>query len=79
MASDDDLAYASAVALIERYRAGALSPVETTRVLLDRLDRLQPRLNAFCVVDRAGALSAVRQSEQRGDAKSPWGRSTACR
>ena len=40
MTSDDDLAYTSAVALIESYRAGALSPVETTRMLLDRLDRV---------------------------------------
>jgi aspartyl-tRNA(Asn)/glutamyl-tRNA(Gln) amidotransferase subunit A len=73
MTSDDDLAYASAVALIERYRAGDLSPVETTRVLLDRLDRLQPRLNAFCVVDRAGALAAARQSEERWRRGEPVG------
>jgi aspartyl-tRNA(Asn)/glutamyl-tRNA(Gln) amidotransferase subunit A len=73
MTSDDDLAYASAVSLIERYRDGALSPVETSRVLLDRLDRLQPRLNAFCVVDRSGALSAARQSEERWRRGAPVG------
>jgi aspartyl-tRNA(Asn)/glutamyl-tRNA(Gln) amidotransferase subunit A len=73
MTSDDDLAYTSAVALIELYRAGILSPVETTRALLDRLDRLQPGLNAFCVVDRAGALSAARQSEERWRRGEPLG------
>jgi aspartyl-tRNA(Asn)/glutamyl-tRNA(Gln) amidotransferase subunit A len=73
MTGDDDLAFASAVALIERYRAGALSPVEATQVLLDRLDRLQPRLNAFSIVDRAGALSAARQSEQRWRRGEPIG------
>ena len=73
MTEDDDLAYASAVALTERYRAGALSPVEATGVLLDRLDRLQPNLNAFSIVDRAGALSAARRSEDRWHRGEPLG------
>ena len=73
MASDQDLAYASAVSLIERYRARTLSPVEATRVLLDRLDRLQPKLNAFCIVDRAGALAAAHRSEERWRRGEPMG------
>jgi aspartyl-tRNA(Asn)/glutamyl-tRNA(Gln) amidotransferase subunit A len=73
MASDQDLAYASAVSLIERYRARSLSPVEAARVLLDRLDRLQPKLNAFCVVDRAGALAAAHRSEERWRRGEPVG------
>src|SRR5271169_1505594 len=73
MASDDDLAYTSAVALIERYRAGTLSPVETTRVLLDRIERLQPSLNAFCLVDRDGALASARHSEARWRSGEPVG------
>src|SRR5215831_3917329 len=65
MAREEDVAYASAVSLLELYRKRALSPVEMTRLLLDRLDALQPRLNAFCVVDRDGALAAARESEGR--------------
>ena len=65
MSADRDIAYASATALIELYRKRALSPVEVTRSLLDRLDALQPKINAFCVVDRDGALAAARQSEER--------------
>src|SRR5207253_49041 len=34
-------------------------------ILLDRLDALQPKINAFCIVDREGALAAARASEQR--------------
>ena len=73
MANDDDIAYASAISLIERYRSHALSPVEATHFLLGRLDRLQPSLNAFCTVDRAGAFAAARQSEERWQRGEPTG------
>ena len=71
MSAGHDIAYASAVSLLDLYRKKALSPVEVTRLLLDRLDRLQPKINAFCIVDRDGALAAARASErrwQRGEA-----------
>ena len=71
MAHESNVAYASAARLLSLYRERALSPVEVTRFLLDRVDILQPKINAFCVVDRDGALSAARQSEgrwQRGEA-----------
>ena len=71
MSADQDIAYASALSLLDLYRKKALSPVEVTRLLLDRLDRLQPKINAFCIVDRDGALAAARASErrwQRGEA-----------
>ncbi len=73
MAADDDLAYTSAVSLIERFCDRALSPVEAAELLLDRLDALQPRLNAFCVIDRDGALSAARTSEERWRRGEPTG------
>jgi aspartyl-tRNA(Asn)/glutamyl-tRNA(Gln) amidotransferase subunit A len=65
MSADQDVAYASAVSLLDLYRKKALSPVEVTRLLLDRLDVLQPRINAFCIVDHDGALTAARESERR--------------
>src|SRR6201987_3992750 len=65
MSADQDVAYASAVSLLELYRRRALSPVEVTRLLLDRLDALQPKINAFCIVDHDGALAAARESERR--------------
>src|SRR5947209_2606444 len=65
MASENDIAYASAVGLLDLYRRKALSPIEATRLILDRLAALQPKINAFCVVDRDGALAAARESERR--------------
>jgi aspartyl-tRNA(Asn)/glutamyl-tRNA(Gln) amidotransferase subunit A len=73
MASEEDVAYASAISLLELYRKRALSPVEVTRLLLERLDDLQPRLNAFCIIDRDGALAAARESEQRWQRGEPLG------
>ena len=75
MASDNEIAYASAVELLELYRSKALSPVEATGLILDRLDALQPKINAFCVVDRDGAMKAARASERRwlrGEAAGPF-------
>jgi aspartyl-tRNA(Asn)/glutamyl-tRNA(Gln) amidotransferase subunit A len=65
MSADRDIAYASAVLLLDLYRSRALSPVEVTRHLLDRIDALQPKINAFCIVDHDGALAAARESERR--------------
>ncbi|HQU88395.1 MAG TPA: Asp-tRNA(Asn)/Glu-tRNA(Gln) amidotransferase GatCAB subunit A, partial [Denitromonas sp.] len=38
-------------------RAGTLSSVELTTLFLDRIDALNPSLNAFITVDRDGALT----------------------
>jgi aspartyl-tRNA(Asn)/glutamyl-tRNA(Gln) amidotransferase subunit A len=65
MNADQDVAYASAASLLDLYDKRVLSPVEVTRSLLDRLDALQPKINAFCVIDRDGALAAARASEER--------------
>jgi len=61
----DDIAYQSAQELTAAYRAGKLSPVETAKAVFARLEALEPKLNAFCVVDRDGALEAACASEAR--------------
>ncbi len=65
MTSASEIAFASALDLVELYRNKALSPVEAAQALFARLDILQPSLNAFCVIDRDGALAAARASEAR--------------
>ena len=55
----------SAVDLLAQYRAKKLSPVEVTRSALARIDRLNPRFNAFRLVDEAAALASARASEAR--------------
>ena len=73
MAADDDIAWISAVSLLELYRGKAASPVEVTRALLDRLDRLQPKINAFCIVDRDGALARRPHPKRRWLSGDPAG------
>ncbi|WP_103380401.1 amidase [Pseudonocardia dioxanivorans] len=69
MSSTADL---SATDLLTAYRTGELSPVEATRDALERISRLDPHVNAFCLVDEAGALAAARESEER------WRRGAPC-
>jgi aspartyl-tRNA(Asn)/glutamyl-tRNA(Gln) amidotransferase subunit A len=68
------IAYLSAEELASAYRGGALSPVEATTTILERINRLNPRLHAFLHVDHEGALAAARESEARfreGTARGP--------
>src|SRR5690606_9491548 len=44
-------------------RAGALSPVELTRAYLARIDRFEPRINAFITVTAETALEQARALE----------------
>ena len=44
---DESVAYLSAGELIERYRGRELSPVEVARATFERIERLNPALNAF--------------------------------
>ncbi len=69
-----DPALMSAVELVQLYRTGKLSPVEATKAALDRIETLDPRFNAFCLVDREAALAAARASEERWRKDAPLGR-----
>ena len=51
------------VELGRRYRAGELSPVEATAAVLDRIERIDPDLNAFIEVHAEQALAAARAAE----------------
>lgn len=61
----DDIARLSAFELVDHYRQGVLSPVEATLACLQRIDDLNPALNAMNLVDADGALAAARASEER--------------
>src|SRR5690242_12905630 len=73
MTSASDIAFASALDLVELYRTKALSPVEATEALLARAEALQPKLNAFCIIDRDGAVAAARSAEHRWRDGEPLG------
>ena len=68
-----ELAYVPATELVRRYRAKELSPVEAAQAALARIAELNPKLNAFCLVDEAGALAAARASEARWMKAAPLG------
>jgi aspartyl-tRNA(Asn)/glutamyl-tRNA(Gln) amidotransferase subunit A len=60
---NDDLAWRSALDLAALIRDKQLSPVELTTTLLARIEALNPRLNAFCLVTQETARVAAREAE----------------
>jgi aspartyl-tRNA(Asn)/glutamyl-tRNA(Gln) amidotransferase subunit A len=60
-----DLTQCTATQLLGLYRSGEASPVEATQAVLQRISRLNPLLNAFCLVDEAAAMASAHQSEAR--------------
>jgi aspartyl-tRNA(Asn)/glutamyl-tRNA(Gln) amidotransferase subunit A len=60
-----DISDLNATELLRLYRRRALSPVEVARDALTRMERFQPRINAFVLMDAEGALAQARVSESR--------------
>jgi aspartyl-tRNA(Asn)/glutamyl-tRNA(Gln) amidotransferase subunit A len=71
--SAGDLAFTPATELVRLIRARKLSPVELTRAVLERIERLNPTLNAFCTVTADSALAAARRAEQAVMSGEPLG------
>ena len=68
-----ELADRSATGLLQLYRAKRASPVDVTRACLARIEAMNAKLNAFCVVDAERALLAARESETRWTLGAPEG------
>jgi aspartyl-tRNA(Asn)/glutamyl-tRNA(Gln) amidotransferase subunit A len=68
-----DICSLSATDLLQQYRAKALSPVEALRAVLARVDKLNPVLNCFNLVDEKAALASARASEARWQKGEPMG------
>ncbi len=73
MTTASHLADCSANELLQLYRTRRASPVEATQAVLQRIERHNPALNAFCLVDADSALASARQSEARWQAGAPCG------
>jgi aspartyl-tRNA(Asn)/glutamyl-tRNA(Gln) amidotransferase subunit A len=61
--SDNELAYASIEEVGKLFRKRKLSPVELTKLMLERIERLNPRLNAFITVTAEIALAQAKKAE----------------
>lgn len=55
----------TAEGLLQYYRAKTLSPVEAIKALFDRIDRLNPELNAFVTLNQESALEQAKEAERR--------------
>ena len=68
-----DIKSLTAAELLRLYRKRELSPVEVTRDQLDRIEKFQPALNAFIIIDCDGALQSAKDSEARWQKGAPIG------
>ena len=55
----------NAPSLSSAFAAKKLSPVEVADALLDRIGRLDGKVNAFCLIDREATLNEAKASETR--------------
>ncbi|WP_340146471.1 hypothetical protein [Halomonas sp. PA16-9] len=68
--SDTDLGSLDAQTLAHLFASREASPLEATRVALDRIERFNPDVNAYVYVDAEGAESAAKASARR------WGKAS---
>src|SRR5215470_11749698 len=61
--NDSDLAFASIDQIGKLFRKRKLSPVELTKLLLARIDQLNPKLNAYLTVTADLALTQAKRAE----------------
>src|SRR5215510_5722066 len=59
----NDLAFLSLTELSELIRSRKVSPVEVTRNILERIERLHPALNAYITVTRDVAMKSAQEAE----------------
>ncbi|MBX3478472.1 MAG: amidase [Brevundimonas sp.] len=71
MAFSNPVVEAGVAGLAALYRARAVTPLEATEAYLNRIERLNPRINAFLDVDAEGARAAAASSSARWAAGRP--------
>ena len=73
MSKTTDLSQLPASDLVDLYRRGELSPVDAAKAALARIEKLDGAVNAFCHIDREGALAEAQASELRWRRNEPKG------
>jgi amidase len=64
-ATEDEVAFAGAARIAEMVRAGEISPSELVEIYLERISRIDPKLNAYRVVLEEGARADAEKAEKR--------------
>ena len=59
----DEVVYGSLIGMAEQVRAGEISPLELVEAHLARIERLNPKLNAFASVDAERARARAKAAE----------------
>src|SRR5215510_6937513 len=71
--SSTELGFIPATELARQIRTKALSPVELTRAVLERIERVNPVVNAFCTLTPDIALAQAREAEHAVTSGAPLG------
>jgi aspartyl-tRNA(Asn)/glutamyl-tRNA(Gln) amidotransferase subunit A len=61
--NENELAFATIAEIAALFRSGKLSPVELTKLLLTRIERINPKLNAFITVTDELARAQAKRAE----------------
>ena len=69
----NDILALDGASLLAAFRNRALSPVEVVDAVLAGIERHNPAVNAFNIVDAEGARAAARRSEARWAKRAPLG------
>ena len=69
--ADRDLCFTPATDLVRLFRARKASPLEVMEAVLARVDRVNPRLNAYVTLAREAALAAARGATRALTRKTP--------
>ena len=69
-----DLDFASALEAASAIQAGTVSFVELTTHMLERIARLNPKLNAIVALSSDGALARARAADEARGRRESWGR-----
>ena len=74
MQMDQEVCYLSATELADGIRSKTLSPVEFVRAHMERIEALDPKLNAVVTL-AYGAMDRAREAEDAAMRGELWGRS----
>lgn len=61
---NESVAYLSASEMVDAFTSRELSPVEVTRLILERIDRINPMINAYTTVTHEMALQQAQSAER---------------